>query len=162
MIQRQQTLWLILATAAAALTFKFPFATGEEIVKNTTMKQLVETTAGNNFFTLILTIASAIISTITIFMFKDRKMQIKLCLLGLLIAIGILALYVLDMNKLISGTPAIWALLPIVVIVSYFMAFRNIRKDQKLVKSLDKLRKVITKKNLIEISAYWQKEKRSN
>lgn len=73
MIQRQQTLWLILATAAAALTFKFPFATGEEIVKNTTMKQLVETTAGNNFFTLILTIASAIISTITIFMFKDRK-----------------------------------------------------------------------------------------
>ena len=37
MIQRQQTLWLILATAAAALTFKFPFATGEEIVKNTTM-----------------------------------------------------------------------------------------------------------------------------
>ena len=140
MIQRQQTLWLILATAAAALTFKFPFATGEEIDKNTTMKQLVETTAGNNFFTLILTIASAIISTITIFMFKDRKMQIKLCLLGLLIAIGILALYILDMNKLISGTPAIWALLPIVVIVSYFMAFRNIRKDQKLVKSLDKLR----------------------
>ena len=140
MIQRQQTLWLILATAAAALTFKFPFATGEEIVKNTAMKQLVETTAGNNFFTLILTIASAIISTITIFMFKDRKMQIKLCLLGLLIAIGILALYILDMNKLISGTPAIWALLPAVVILGYFMAFLNIRKDQKLVKSLDKLR----------------------
>lgn len=140
MIQRQQTLWLLLATVAAALTFKFPFATGEEIVKNTTMKQLVETTAGNNFFTLILTIASAIISTITIFMFKDRSMQIKLCLLGLLIAIGILALYILDMNKLISGTPAIWALLPAVVILGYFMAFYNIRKDQKLVKSLDKLR----------------------
>ena len=140
MIQRQQTLWLLLATVAAALTFKFPFATGEEIVKNTTMKQLVETTAANNFFTLILTIASTIISTITIFMFKDRSMQIKLCLLGLLIAIGILTLYILEMNKLISGTPAIWALLPALVVIGYFMAFRNIRKDQKLVKSLDKLR----------------------
>jgi len=67
-------------------------------------------------------------------------MQIKLCLLGLLIAIGILTLYILEMNKLISGTPAIWALLPALVIIGYFMAFRNIRKDQKLVKSLDKLR----------------------
>ncbi len=140
MIQRQQTLWLILATAAAALTFKFPFATGEEIIKNTTMKQLVESTAGNNFFTLILTIASAIISTITIFLFKDRKMQIKLCLLGLLISIGILVVFILEMKKMISGTPAIWALLPVIVIVSYFMAFRNIRKDEKLVKSLNKLR----------------------
>ncbi|MEO5947812.1 MAG: DUF4293 domain-containing protein [Chitinophagaceae bacterium] len=140
MIQRQQTLWLLLATIAAALTFKFPFATGEEIVKNTTMKQLVEITAGNNFFTLVLTIASAIISTITIFLFKDRKMQIKLCLLGLLIAIGIVVLYVLDMYKLISGTPAIWALLPVIVIISYLMAFLKIRKDQRLVKSLDKLR----------------------
>lgn len=140
MIQRQQTLWLILATVAAALTFKFPFATGEEIVPNTSMKQLVETTAGNNFFTLILTIASVIISTITIFMFKDRKMQMRLCLLGLLISVGILAINILDMQKLISGTPALWALLAVIVVISYFMAFRNIRKDEKLVKSLDKLR----------------------
>ena len=140
MIQRQQTLWLMLATIAAALSFKFPFATGEEIVKNTSMKKLVEMTAGNNFFTLILTIASIVISTITIFMFKERKMQMKLCVLGFLISIGILTVYILEMQKLISGTPALWALLPVVVIISYFMAFRNIRKDEKLVKSLDKLR----------------------
>jgi hypothetical protein len=39
MIQRQQTLWLLLATLAAVLTFFFPFATGEEIIRNTSMKQ---------------------------------------------------------------------------------------------------------------------------
>ena len=140
MIQRQQTLWLMLATIAAALSFKFPFATGEEIVKNTSMKKLVEMTAGNDFLPLILTIATIVISTITIFMFKERKMQMKLCVLGFLISIGILTVYILKMQKLISGTPALWALLPVVVIISYFMAFRNIRKDEKLVKSLDKLR----------------------
>lgn len=140
MIQRQQTLWLLLATAAAVLTFMFPFATGEEIVKKTAMRQTTEIIAGSNFFTLILTIVSIGLSAITIFLFKDRKLQIKLSLLGLLVSIGILVIYILDMKKLITSTPALWAILPVVVIISFFMAFRNIRKDEKLVKSLDKLR----------------------
>ena len=140
MIQRQQTLWLLLATAAAVLTFMFPFATGEELVDKTTMRRREELTAGKDFFILLLTIASVCISAVTIFMFKDRKWQLKLCLLGLLMAAGILVLYFLEMKKLISSTPALWAILPVIVLVSYFMAFRNIRKDEKLVKSLDKLR----------------------
>jgi hypothetical protein len=32
------------------------------------------------------------------------------------------------------------AITPVLVIAGYYMAFRNIRKDEKLVKSLDKLR----------------------
>ncbi|OSZ76977.1 hypothetical protein CAP36_11130 [Chitinophagaceae bacterium IBVUCB2] len=140
MIQRQQTLWLLLATIAGVLSFMFPFAVGEKIVVNTTMKERVDLVAGEDFFILILTIVSIGLSAITIFLFKDRKLQIKLCLLGLLVAIGILILYVLSMNKLLASTPALWAILPVVIIISYFMAFRNIRKDEKLVKSLDKLR----------------------
>jgi hypothetical protein len=140
MIQRQQTLWLLLATAAAILTFMFPFATGEEIVQKTSMKQPAEIIAGGNFFTLLLTIASIGISGITIFMFKDRKLQIKLCLLGFLVSVLVLVLYFMGMNKLLSPTPALWVILPVAVAVSYFMAFRNIRKDEKLVQSLDKLR----------------------
>ncbi len=140
MIQRQQTLWLLLATIAGVLSFMFPFAVGEKIVVNTTMKERVDFVAGEDFFILILTIAAIGIAAVTIFLFKDRKLQIKLCLLGLLVSIGILILYVLGMNKLLSSTPALWAILPVVVIISYFMAFRNIRKDEKLVKSLDKLR----------------------
>lgn len=140
MIQRQQTLWLLLATAAAILTFKYPFATGEEIINNTSMKRLVELTAGEKLFTLILTIASVIISFVTIFLFKERKTQMRLCLLGFLIAAGTITVYILEMRKLISSTPAIWSLFIVAVIISYFMAFRLIRKDEKLVKSLDKLR----------------------
>lgn len=140
MIQRQQTLWLLLATAAAVLSFMFPFATGEELVDKTSMKRKEDLTAGKDFFILLLTIASVCLSAVTIFLFKDRKLQIKLCLLGLLISIGILVLYVLGMKKLINSTPALWAILPVAVIISFFMAYRNIRKDERLVKSLDKLR----------------------
>jgi len=140
MIQRQQTLWLLLATAAAILTFMFPFAIGEELVQKTAMRQRAEVIAGNNFFTLLLTIATIGISAVTIFMFKDRKLQMKLCLLGLLVSVLILVLYFMNMKKLIAATPALWVILPVAVIVGYFMAFRNIRKDEKLVKSLDKLR----------------------
>jgi Domain of unknown function (DUF4293) len=140
MIQRQQTLWLLLATIAGVLTFMFPFAVGEKLVVNTTMKERVDFVAGEDFFILILTIISVGLSGVTIFLFKDRKLQLKLCLLGLLISLGILVLYILAMNKLLAATPALWAILPVVVILSFFMAFSNIRKDEKLVKSLDKLR----------------------
>ena len=140
MIQRQQTLWLLLATIAGVLSFMFPFAVGEKIIVNTTMKERVDFVAGEDFFILILTSASIGIAAVTIFLFKDRKLQIKLCLLGLLVSIGILILYILGMNKLLASTPALWSILPVVIIISYFMAFRNIRKDEKLVKSLDKLR----------------------
>lgn len=140
MIQRQQTIWLLLATVASLLTFFFPFATGEQLVDNSTMRRLYELDAAADFFILILTIATICISTITIFLFKDRKLQIKLCVAGLVISIGILILFIIAMQKLLSATPALWAVLPVVVIASYFMAFRLIRKDEKLIKSLDKLR----------------------
>ncbi|HPG12167.1 MAG TPA: DUF4293 domain-containing protein [Chitinophagaceae bacterium] len=140
MIQRQQTLWLLLASAAAVLTFFFPFATGEEAVLNTDMVKTTEIIAGSNFFTLILTAVSAGLAFVIIFMFKDRKLQMRLTLLGILIAGITLALYILNMSKLTKATPALWAVLPAIVVISFFMAFRNIRKDEKLVRSLDKLR----------------------
>lgn len=140
MIQRQQTLWLLLATAASVLTFFFPFATGEEAVANTDMIKATEVIAGSNFFTLILTAISAGLAFVTIFMFKDRKMQMRLTLLGIVVSIITLAQYILNMSKLTSSTPALWSILPVLVIISFFMAFKNIRKDEKLVRSLDKLR----------------------
>jgi uncharacterized membrane protein len=140
MIQRKQTLWLLLATLASIFTFMFPFATGEEVVEKTLMRQPTEIIAGSNFFTLLLTIASIGISFVTIFMFKDRKLQMKLCILGLLTAVIILVLYIMGMNKLIKPTPALWVVLPVATIAGYFMAYKGIRSDEKLVKSLDKLR----------------------
>ena len=138
MIQRQQTLWLLLATLAALLTFMFPFVIGKGLEKNIVTEKVIK--AGSDFLLLIFTGASMILSSVTIFLYKERKLQIKLCLLGLLLSVGIIILYILQMNKLTKSTLALFSILPFAVVVGYFMAFRNIRKDEKLVKSLDKLR----------------------
>lgn len=138
MIQRRQTLWLLLATIAAVLSFLFPFVTGKEAIKNMQADKVID--AASDFFLLILTGGSIILSTVTIFLFKDRKMQIRLCLLGLLVSVVIIVRYIMLMNKLTNTTLALYAVLPFIFLASYFLAFRDIRKDEKLVKSLDKLR----------------------
>ena len=138
MIQRRQTLWLLLASVAAVLTFMFPFVVGKEMVKNMLADKVVD--AGSNFFILILTGASLVLSTVIIFLFKNRKQQMQLCLLGILLATGIIILYVLQMKKLSNTTLALSSVLPFLVLAGYILAFRDIRKDEKLVKSLDKLR----------------------
>ncbi len=140
MIQRKQTLWLLLATVAAVLTFLYPFSTGIEKVDNTTMERTVEINAAENLFLILLTIASVVISTVAIFLFKNRGQQKMLCIIGLLISLGICALDISLTLKLVKYVPALWALLPFIIVISYFLAYRGIRSDEKLVKSLDKLR----------------------
>ena len=138
MIQRQQTLWLLLATLAALLCFMFPSVTGKAMEKGIEVDKVIK--AGSGFLLLIFTGASMILSGAIMFLYKDRKLQIKLCLLGLLISIVIVILYISQMNKLIKPILALFSILPFAIAIGYFMAFRNIRKDEKLVKSLDKLR----------------------
>jgi hypothetical protein len=81
-----------------------------------------------------------ILSAGIIFLYKDRKLQMRLCLLGLVLSTGIIALYITQMNKMFKTTLALFAVLPFLMLAGYYLAFRNIRKDDKLVKSLDKLR----------------------
>lgn len=138
MIQRVQTLWLILATICALLSFQFPFATGTKLINNTTSQ--FELDAGSHMGLLLLTGASLIFSAIIVFLFKDRKLQWKLCIVGMILALGIIVIYILQYREFITSTLALWCILPFVTLGSYFMAYRGIRNDEKLVKSLDKLR----------------------
>jgi len=138
MIQRQQTLWLLLSTIAALLTFLFPFVTGQ--VLEGTVQVFRSVDARGNFQLLLLTAASMIISGSTIFLYKDRKLQMKLCLLGILVTAGIITLYIVEMNKLSKATLALSSLFLVLILLGYVMAYRNIRKDEKLVRSLDKIR----------------------
>lgn len=140
MIQRQQTLWLLLSTLAAILSFMFPFVVGGEIVGKSIVPITLRVDAGSNFFLLILTGASLILSSVIIFLFKNRKQQMQLCLAGILLSVLIIVFYILQMNKLIKPILALSCIFAFAIVAGYFMAFRNIRKDEKLIKTLDKLR----------------------
>lgn len=140
MIQRQQTLWLLLATAAAIASFMFPFVVGDEIKADNPLPVRATIDAGSTFLLLLCTGTTLVISTVTIFLYKNRQQQSWMVLGGILVTALLVFFYIKEMNRLTSPVLALSAVLPAVILFSYIMALRGIRKDDKLVKSLDKLR----------------------
>ncbi len=139
MIQRIQTLWLTLASLVALATLRFAFYTGNKTDASLT-KTFVELTAVNNFLLLILTVAVAVISLIVIFLYKDRKMQMRLTLLSLGISLLSIYLYFRETTKFTEGKLALTSVLTFFIPIFLVLAIRGIYKDDKLIKSADRLR----------------------
>ena len=140
MIQRLQSVWLLLAAAAAFCSLQFSFYTGYLIADP--VKAQVYLTGQSNLLLLILTAGVGLASLFAVFLFKNRKQQLRLTLITLLVAIVNLVLYFLQIKKFIpgQGTFSLTAVFAIVTPVFLLLAIRGIRKDDKLVKSLDRLR----------------------
>ena len=140
MIQRVQTIWLLLAAACAFLTMKFPFYSGHLTID--TLNQITPLSAIDSIPIVTLTVASAIASLITIFLFKDRKLQMRITIANLIISIVVIALYFLNMKSNYSpmGPPLVTCAFAFAVPVFLLLALRNIYKDHRLVKSMDRLR----------------------
>lgn len=139
MIQRQQSLWLFLAAVCSVLSFFYPFFGGAEQNETATSGTMSTLNAGSTFFLIILTGASILLSLITIFLYKDRKLQFRLALTGLVVSILVIVLFFSEI-KALPGVIALSSVFVFIVPVFYFMAIRGIRRDQKLIKSLNKLR----------------------
>lgn len=139
MIQRKQTLWLLLSTISSALTFKFPFYTGQ-VAPNTTGVEGPELTATDNIYLLLLTVVILALSAVSIFLFKDRKRQIQFCFLGLLCAIGLAVTYYTYSKHFLEGTFALTSILILFIFIGFVFAIQGIRRDQKLIKDLNRLR----------------------
>ena len=135
MIQRQQSLWLLLSTVSAFLSYKFPFYAGQ--LKE---GQYEEMDGASNFFLLILTAVSLLLSLLTIFLYKERKKQLKFAIGGAVLALIILIIYIWGISRYQQGILSIYCLFPFANLAGYILAARGIWKDEKLVKSLDKLR----------------------
>ena len=139
MLQRMQSLWLLLAAIAAFLTIRLSFYSGNfgENGQPTSFQYL---TAGFNIWILILTIALVCVGAIDIFLYKNRKLQGRLALLGILISLFNIFLYYKQTLRFDAGNYDLTALLALLIPVCFFLAMRGIYKDQKLIKSLDRLR----------------------
>ncbi len=135
MIQRQQSLWLLLSTLSAFFSYKLPFYAGQ--LKDGKYEEL---DGGSNFFLLILTGISLLLSLITIFLYKERRQQLKMAIGGAALALIILIIYFTSIGQYLKGSISITCLLAFAILAGYIMAARGIWKDEKLVKSLDKLR----------------------
>ena len=91
---------------------------------------------------LILTAGVGIASLIAIFLYKNRKMQLRIVLITLLVSLLNLGLYYSEIKKYVpgEGNISLWAVFAIFIPILLFFAIRGIRRDEKLVKSLDRLR----------------------
>jgi hypothetical protein len=139
MIQRIQTVWLFLAVICAALTYKFPFYTGNIIGKDNVQRYL-ELTASSNYIILILTAGFIAGTTAIIFLYKNRRQQLWLTIAAACLSVINLVIYFYEVKKFSSGNMSLTAILAFALPILLILAATGIRKDEKLIRSLDRLR----------------------
>ena len=129
MLQRIQTIWTLLAVLAAV----FLFIMGQDVVISDAIPVL-------NIGCIILVITGAL----SIFSFKNRKRQILLNTISIIInalLIGVLAYWLLNLSGGIQfPEKGIEPIFPLIAVICLLIANIYIRKDERLVKSVDRLR----------------------
>jgi glucan phosphoethanolaminetransferase (alkaline phosphatase superfamily) len=150
MIQRKQTIWLLLAAILSAGLFLFDLYHYDTVKEGITITQHVR--INDDFLSLLLAIVITALPFISIFLFKNRTQQKTFVLLSMVANIAFIAYMLYRVSATnsnisgegtsapVNGTYWIGAVLPVVAFIFLIMAFSGIRKDEKLVKSLDRLR----------------------
>ena len=136
MIQRIQSVWLLIASVVTFLTLKVSFYSGTYLPDNL-YHQLNGT---QNMPLMIATIALGVLTLITIFLFKNRGTQLWLCIVAVLLDFILLFLYYRETSNFTRGDFAITAVLHIIIIAALLLAARGINKDEKLIKDSNRLR----------------------
>ena len=152
MIQRLQSVFLALAAISMSLLFSKPmsFATIDQPLPAGTQESMLADGVFNtqdHVILLVLVILAILIPLVTIFLFKNRPLQMKLsritiALVSLAVILTII-LFNIDYKNISIGTEVTIEygyILPVLAIVFLALALRFIRKDEKLVRSADRLR----------------------
>jgi len=158
MIQRVQSIYLLLAAIAGTLTFFLPFAHFiEEGVKLSeyavfgffnVQSDLVESNGPFGFPAWIFSVIIVLVPVIAIFLYKNRPLQLRITRLGFLLNLGYIVYLFFAVDTLYAnnyGTDVevlyhAGFYMPVVAIAFLFLAVRGIKKDEALVKSLDRIR----------------------
>lgn len=149
MIQRIQSLYLLLS-AAAGITVGYFELWKAKLTRGTVISDEYFN-ASSSYLIFVVLMISILLSLVCIFLFKNRKLQFRLTVMNVLIAIGVMCLIYFKvqdksqelMNSgatIVSQSFLLPAFLPVVMIVLLIMAARGIYKDERLIKSLDRLR----------------------
>ena len=144
MIQRIQSIYLLLAAVfSGGLIFVFTIwtlSTNKAMFALDLLKE--ESTLLNSIPVLFL--GSAMLSVLSIFLFKNRQTQFVVNRINILINLFLLGMLIyLSLNlpgETSVSEKGIGMFLPILVILLLVIANRAIKKDEDLVKSVDRLR----------------------
>ncbi|MEM8508545.1 MAG: DUF4293 domain-containing protein [Bacteroidota bacterium] len=136
MIQRIQTIYLSIVVIASGL---LPF-----VLQLWIQSDGAAVYARDNLFVLLSFVVIAVLAIIAIFQFKKRQHQFVINRLNLIVNLFILGFFVYQSLNLSGETAVsekgIGMLIPVFSIVFLVLANRAIKKDEDLVKSVDRLR----------------------
>ncbi len=154
MIQRVQTIYMFLVAVLTVLIFAMPLASfmadGQAVdltalgIKSADGKTIVSSL----HMTVLISLA-AVLPLVNIFLFKKRWVQIRLCLVQMILQLGVIVyfvFYIINLNSSVSEfqtqamslKPAL--IFPLVNIILSYLAYRGVVKDEALVRSLDRIR----------------------
>lgn len=153
MIQRIQTLYLALTTFIAVLMIFMPVATlwvpneASYEFYTTQVMQVSEPPIhiAYNWMSLILNAILILLPIVTIFVYKKRFLQMRLCVVNIVLLLGMLVLMWVQISHMIGEIDADRQIrvafgFPLIGIVLTWLALRGIIRDITLLKSYDRIR----------------------
>lgn len=145
MLQRKQSLWLLIAALLNAGVFYFDLYRYHVIENGVDTVKMLR--VSDHYPSLLIGLVITLLPLVTIFMYNKRRQQMAMTFVSI-VAIGSFITMALSrvtgISKMIPAptNESYWigAVLPVVAMVFLFLAMLGIRRDEKLVKSVDRLR----------------------
>ncbi|HEY4539199.1 MAG TPA: DUF4293 domain-containing protein [Faecalibacter sp.] len=137
MIQRKQSIYLFLAGLISMI-----FAVNFDKLVDISLNFLSDPSKGDLIFSLAF-FFSAFVSFLSILLFKNRKLQMTLGWVNIILNILLIGSFIFSLLNLPGGEnpeKGIWAIVPLISVVLLSIANRLIKKDDDLVKSVDRFR----------------------
>ncbi len=154
MIQRLQTIYFLIAALLIGALFFVPFAeivSAKGEIYRFDLKGFYSTDSLNptiligNLSIVILDVISIILLIVSLIQYKNRSRQILLSRLTIFILLILIALNCLNLWRSVNFVPGnyqlkIFLVLPLIAIVLIYMAIKAIKKDEKFLKSANRIR----------------------
>ena len=137
MLQRIQSIWLLLAGVAALLTIKLPYYSG---IQEPTLPYHELNGLTGGIVILLVTITIAVVAFVAIFLYKNRTTQLRLCVAAIVLEALLIFLYYRQITAYTQGTFALTSILHMCILLFFVLAARGINNDEKLIKDSNRLR----------------------
>ncbi len=152
MIQRIQSLFLLVSLCFLIPMFFVPVAeviaeSGDVFTFNLTGFYMEGVNGlekiDSQYSLMAMGILICLLNLVAIFMYWRRVLQIRLCVYNMLLLVGLIGImfYILLMIKNVDSISyKLPFTFPVIAIILHYLAFRSIRKDELMVRALDRLR----------------------
>lgn len=153
MIQRIQTIYLAASLVLVGLIFIVPVAhltlNSEPFItfKATGFYDIVSGTISVQTLSVVILLSVIILLYVaSIFLYKRRVLQLRICIVNIILLVGLLALFIYNIIFFVQRVPGVnWSpglsfTFPLIAIILTWLAYRGIRKDDLLVRLSDRIR----------------------